>query len=555
MTRVGIDLAMRGTHTAVLARGREVLGKPFRVATTTADMEDLLKRANGAVQVGAAQAVEFVLEPTGNIWRVVGSWLLAHGARVRVVKPQKSSDLRKFLRRHTKSDAVDAAALAQLPEVDPRGAPEMQAVSPTVLTLQRLVKQRLHFVQQATKCKLRVEAAVELVNPHLLDELGPDKFSATARVLLRNLLNPLDVVPQGRPTWEEELRQASRGTISAARLDRLWEAYVKVVDYYEPVVKRGLLPFDGQALQDEVRRELAVLEFVEEQIGQLDEAIADAYQQIDPHQVLRQLPGLGPLLAATVEAFSRPLNRFRNAGAFAAFCGVVPRRSQTGRTDRLGLPMTKAGQRVLKRALRLAADVARQHDPELAHIYESRRARGWHHERILGLLAHKLARRAWAVLRRREEAVRTGKEIVPYELRTAAGRVVDRKTGRALAQSCRDRYRRRSESKRTADGPVQARRRTDAGPPSNDDATRRRDEQQHEAVGGPLRSTTQVSRQHRRSSSGPPPWGPCPNGHSNCTASCCWPRFAAWHARLLQAVENGGENLRSTRADEVPKGP
>jgi transposase len=478
--RVGIDLANNGTHTAVVAEGGRVLGKPFRFDTTVEGMTELLRRAEGD---GADQA-EFVMEPTGNIWTVISGWLRAKGRKVRIVKTQKSSDLRKFFERHCKTDAVDAATIARVPEVDAQGAFFFQAPSQALFHLRRLIKERYRFVKNATAHKLRLHSLMQLANPHLLPVVGEDKFGPLARLLMDKMLNPLQVVARGRKALAQRLRRSGHLRVSADRLEAVWGAYQTTADLYGPLADEQALPFDYDLLDLEVRTELEGLAFAEKQMLRLDSRIARLYEQVDPTQTLRQIPGLGPVLASTIEAFSSPVERFANVRSFAAYCGVVPRRHQTGKGshDKPGAPMTKAGPRLLKRALRLAADVARQHDPEFAAAYARRECLEWHHERILGLLAHKLARRIFAVLRRRELTQRTGTYPEPYRLRTPDGLEVSLSDGRRHVVEHYPSKKRRAEAARDAGRGAAAESRTDSGPPSRDDATRRSSRQPDSAA-------------------------------------------------------------------------
>ena len=77
------------------------------------------------------------------------------------------------------------------------------------------------------------------------------------------------------------------------------------------------------------------------------------------------------------------------------------------------MPITKAGQRLLKKYFYLAADVARQWDAEFAAYYARRYARGDHHNHIMIALARKMALRVYALLKRREKARQARQPAAP----------------------------------------------------------------------------------------------------------------------------------------------
>jgi transposase len=115
----------------------------------------------------------------------------------------------------------------------------------------------------------------------------------------------------------------------------------------------------------------------------------------------RTLPGIaqkgGPLATAIVGR----AGRFPDADRFASSTGLVPGASQTGTIDRKGQPITKAGNRKLRRMLYRAADTARKQDPQLARSYYVQMVqRGANHTKALAVVAAHLARRLWRVLER-----------------------------------------------------------------------------------------------------------------------------------------------------------
>jgi hypothetical protein len=89
--------------------------------------------------------------------------------------------------------------------------------------------------------------------------------------------------------------------------------------------------------------------------------------------------------------------------------------------------LTKGGQNLLKKYVYLAAEVARRKDPELAATYERAIARGKHHYSAVIIVAHKLVRRVYALLKLRA----AGAPEIRYEMRGPNGRVLNADEARA----------------------------------------------------------------------------------------------------------------------------
>jgi transposase len=72
-------------------------------------------------------------------------------------------------------------------------------------------------------------------------------------------------------------------------------------------------------------------------------------------QVLRQIPGVGPVIALTFVLTLGDPKRFPSARAVGAYLGLVPRKKSSGKSDPQ-LSITKAGDRQMRRLLVIAAN-------------------------------------------------------------------------------------------------------------------------------------------------------------------------------------------------------
>jgi hypothetical protein len=197
---------------------------------------------------------------------------------------------------------------------------------------------------------------------------------------------------------------------------------------------------DFVALQREVARELDLFEMHRTCVRQLDAEIGTLAEETGMKHLVERLPGVGDVLGGVLLAYAGE-RRFRNVLSFKAYCGVIPRVEQSA-TTRSRSPLTKAGPNQLKK-LFLAADIARQIDPQLAKIYHSQMTVKRHHQtQAVCAVATQLAIRLHAILRRqrayqlrdlegREISVAEGRTIVqhqfqvPEDIRKARRRVVD----------------------------------------------------------------------------------------------------------------------------------
>lgn len=121
--------------------------------------------------------------------------------------------------------------------------------------------------------------------------------------------------------------------------------------------------------------------------------------------VLLSVPGIGPLLATALPAYAGDGSAYRKGRDLAASVGVVPRHEGTGGKTRLG-PISKRGNGYLRRLLvhgaRAVLARAHRHPEDRLACWALRVAERRGKNIATVALANKLARIAWAVLRRGE---------------------------------------------------------------------------------------------------------------------------------------------------------
>ncbi len=431
--RIGLDLALRAAHRAVVFDDAEPVGRPFRVPCTKAGMDELERRGTA----GTEGPCEFIMEPTGLVWLSVAAEMARRGHRIYVPKPQKTHALRKFYSQFAKSDGIDAQAQALVRHVAPKQIHELRVPSAPQTSLRLCVKQRARLAAEATKCQSRIGAWLLLANPHLSKAFGSDMFTKVGRALLRRYVDPFLVRRRGKGQIRQLCKRHAHRRFNEKQFDAIWRACMTSCELYDELHAAGALPFDYALLQQLVCQQLDRLEFCEMQQTVLEQSIRRLYRQLDPQRTLElQVPGIGETIAAAIEAFIGDVERFDNLKSFAAYFGVVPRSRRTGDKDKSRQRITKGGSSVLKQYIFLAAEVARRNDPELALTYEQASARGKHHFSAVIVVAHKLVRRIYALLKLRAQACRASTEGQTAQQPPAvAYRLTNPETGAPLSRS------------------------------------------------------------------------------------------------------------------------
>lgn len=117
---------------------------------------------------------------------------------------------------------------------------------------------------------------------------------------------------------------------------------------------------------------------------------------------LDSIPGVTPILAATILAELYPFKRFNHVKQLIAIAGLDPSVKQSGGKQARYGKLSKRGSAVLRHALFCAVFGAFTREPWKS-LYERYRDRGLHHKEVFCILSRKLLRICWALLQKRQE--------------------------------------------------------------------------------------------------------------------------------------------------------
>ena len=323
----------------------------------------------------------------------IAVFFACRGHAVFRVSSAKAADLRRFLRRHAKSNGIDAETLARLPLADPRGLQQLELPGPDAAALDRRVRACERLTEAASKHKVRIKDLVRQLMPMtpLTGDLGKADLA-----MLERYADPRALAAAGIADLTRLIVTASNKQQGQQRAAQWRAAAAAAVDLYgdHPAVPYA-------ELAAEVATEIRLLRAIQAELATHAAAREQHYRHVDPGQLARSLPGFAEISAPVlVAAMGRP-GRFRDGTRFKSYVGLAPRASETGETDRKGQPMSKAGPSQLRSAFVRAADTARRQDPQLARIYYLQMTeRGATHLKACCVVAGHLAERAWTVLNR-----------------------------------------------------------------------------------------------------------------------------------------------------------
>lgn len=417
---IGIDLAVSAEHKAIVLDPacQKFIGKQIVFRALPEELERLLNQA----RKGATEAVELIaiVEATGMAWYPVAVYLTNQGVTVYRVNGQKTKDFRRALWKHTGSDRIDSRVLAHLYQIAPDRLEQCPLPNGDLLALQRACRAYDRWREQDVAEQNRIQAIDQWAWGGL-HKLVP---TAARPWMRQQWYNPWSVLAAGTVHLTAAWQEANPLEEESSWIERWVERAKQMVTLYGSEQQVGydqLQQTMGHSLQLRKR-------YAQEQACLTDEQIIPLYNQLFPGCPLTSIKGIGLQSAATYRAFIQDIGRFPTVDKFRLWCGIVPRSKQSGEAEAKGLSITKSGPNLVKAALYLNADVARQWDAQIAAIYHKQMVEfGNHHTKAVCACASHLANRIYALLKQQR----------PYQLRDLQGNPISDAASRELCLQLR----------------------------------------------------------------------------------------------------------------------
>lgn len=382
---VGLDVAKHSHQMVILNEQGTVVGSAQTIANSSSGFEACVERLQGL-----GGTVQVALEATGPYWLALYEHLTHVGFAVQVFNPLQVHAYRKTGLRRTKTDRSDAFWIADFLRIG--GGTTLAPPDKRLLQLRELTRFRWNLIDQISDNKRRVLNVLDRIFPEYAT-LFSDVFLTTSRQLLKQAANAEELAAFDLSELTELLRTSSRGRFGAAKAQEVLTTAQHSVG----------ITFLADAAQLEVACLIAQIEFLQSQVEQVDAAIAALMTQIP--QYLTSIPGLGAVTAATILSEIGDIHRFDSLEKLVGYTGLDACVHQSGQFAATEMHISKRGSPYLRRAVWLAANIARQHDPDLLAYYERKRTEGKHHNTVIGAICRKLLARIFVVLKQQRPYV------------------------------------------------------------------------------------------------------------------------------------------------------
>lgn len=379
---VGIDIAKRNHEVSIVTSEGQIVQHPFSIRNNCTGYNLMMAKVRKLTNIKSQ--IVFAMESTAHYWLALYTRLKKDGYTVIVLNPIQTSAMREMFIRKTKTDAKDSFVIAELIRFG--RYVESNVAQDKLLALKELCRNRAYMVDMASDLKRKIIALIDRVFPEYEAQFD-SMFCKSSVAVLKKYPTPQRLSNAHLSKLTEILWNNSNGYFGewkARELKTLARNSFGIEDCENTYSTLIELMLDQ-------------LQSLTETTDELEQKIAELFKKLD--STITSIPGIGPLLGATIISEIGDVSRFSSADKLAAYIGVDPSVNQSGEYTSQHVHMSKRGSPYLRRAVWLASTVAIRKDPMFRAYYEKKAAEGLKYMNIIGHVTKKMAAVIFAIMR------------------------------------------------------------------------------------------------------------------------------------------------------------
>jgi len=363
--------------------GEEV--KPFPVPNSREGFEKLWEKILNFRDRNGLESVLFGFESSGPYAEPLTHFMDARGAKLTQVNPKHTKKYKEVLDNSPeKSDWKDPRVIADIIKMG-RG---LSVIIPRghAADLRRLVHCREHLMKHRTMLYNRIHGCLSIVFPEYNKFLDITTKSATW--LFREHGTPKKILALGEEELRKKLKEKSRGKLSSAKIEGLFQAAMESIGIQEGHVGSEI----------EIKHLYKQVESTDGSIKEIEGKMAEILEQIPASRHLLSIPGVGKNTAATLIGEIGDFRNFRSAREVIKLAGLNLYTVSSGK--HIGkIRITKRGRGLLRKALYFAVLGMIRRNGYFGKLYKNYIKEGKKPKVAMIILARKLLVIAFALIR------------------------------------------------------------------------------------------------------------------------------------------------------------
>jgi len=306
---IGLDLGVKSkSKVYIVDQAGEKVRAEFSIWTTPQGLDYMMKQA---LRGTAEETVsDLTMEPTNVTWFRVAVYLRRKYPKIKIyrIKSEKVQDLRKFYRKHTKTDSLDAKTLVKMPVVDSDSLEEVYIRPKDILALNTGCKQRARLLENATAKGNSICDQIELGFPCLVDCFS-SKFTTPFIHFCEKYINPFKVKRLGKEKLLRVLIKLGFRKDLSSLVENIYQRAEEACILFDD--ENSVIDYGD--LQDRIRSELRIFKALQKEINKVTKKVQDLYKKCYPKKRLNSIPGIADVLGAVIASTIGDPLRFSSA--------------------------------------------------------------------------------------------------------------------------------------------------------------------------------------------------------------------------------------------------
>ena len=388
---LSIDIAKGKSVAAAFSSYGVQTKKPFSFSHSPDHVSSLLSLL-AELEECTQQKPTIVMEATGNYSKPLASFFFSQGYSVIMLNPLTTHELKKRSTRKVKTDPVDAVRIANAFYLG-EGTPLIQT-DEDVIELRFLCRQHANWVDLLGEVQLQFRSILDLAFPGY-DKAFQNIFNPSSLQLLASFPSPSALLKADKEEILNVLMHNRRG--------RSWneDKYALLIS-----IARNSLPdlCGSQAHQFAMCNYMNLFQTYRDGISALEQQMDTLTQKALAYHLLRSIPGVGPITAATIYAEIGDIKRFPSIKQLTAFAGLDSSVYESGTFKANQNKISKRGSAYLRTALYQAtvSGISKQihgpRNPILWRYYQQKRLEGKPAKVAIVATSSKLLRMIFGIL-------------------------------------------------------------------------------------------------------------------------------------------------------------
>ncbi len=392
---VGIDVGKNFSYFCVLASDGQVHRKPSKVYHDAKGLTGLVACLRETEEtLGTTPAV--LLESTGHYSERLVCFLIRNNFRVFLINPLQTHSIKNVRIRKVKTDKMDCEEIAKLYSIlDLR---EYQMPEDDVANLKILTRSHYHLGKNRVQIINQLTSKTDQAWPGFTEIL--DVQSKTGQSLLFAYSAPAQLLNAPKKDVVELIKTNSRRGQEYAN-----EKYKALKQCAQDALRFGT-QLEGHFIGIEIYADM--LQQLDEKLSQLETEINVFAVRVPAVELLKSIPGLGPVTASILASEIGNIDRFDHSKQLVAYFGVDPSVKQSGNFVGTKNKFSKRGSPYARRALYLAALVSVRKNKsgdyvnKVIHDYYQKKLKNKTKSQALGAVMNKLVRIVYSILKNKK---------------------------------------------------------------------------------------------------------------------------------------------------------